>query len=71
MIQFVGQIETKALGWIFRAFDTKNYYAMKIEAIRPGGVTGIVVGKMRRKYGRISVDFRTAQKQSVSDDRDW
>lgn len=34
--QFVGQIESKALGWVFREFDTKNYYAMKIETLRPG-----------------------------------
>ena len=30
-IQFAGQIEKKALGWIFRVSDTKNYYGMKIE----------------------------------------
>jgi hypothetical protein len=34
--KFVGQIESKALGWVFRAADTKNYYAMKIETLRPG-----------------------------------
>jgi hypothetical protein len=34
--QFVGQIESKALGWIFRQMDTKNYYGMKIENLRPG-----------------------------------
>jgi hypothetical protein len=36
--QFVGQIESKALGWIFRETDTKNYYGMKIENIRPGAM---------------------------------
>jgi hypothetical protein len=36
--QFVGQIESKALGWIFREADTKNYYGMKIENIRPGAM---------------------------------
>jgi len=43
--QFAGQIENKAIGWIFRALDTKNYYAMKIEAIRPGtmGLTHFAV----------------------------
>jgi hypothetical protein len=34
--QFVGQIESKAIGWVFRAADTKNYYGMKIEQLRPG-----------------------------------
>ena len=36
--QFVGQIESKALGWVFREADTKNYYGMKIENIRPGAM---------------------------------
>jgi len=36
--KFVGQIETKAIGWVFRAADTKNYYAMKIETLRPGAM---------------------------------
>jgi hypothetical protein len=35
-MQFTGQIESKALGWVFRASDTKNYYGMKIETLRPG-----------------------------------
>ena len=36
--QFVGQIESKALGWVFREVDTKNYYGMKIENLRPGAM---------------------------------
>jgi hypothetical protein len=36
--QFAGQIESKAIGWVFRAADTKNYYAMKIENYRPGSM---------------------------------
>ena len=37
-MQFSGQIESKALGWVFRAADTKNYYAMKIETLKPGAM---------------------------------
>lgn len=37
-MQFVGQIESKALGWVVRAADTKNYYGMKIENDQPGSV---------------------------------
>jgi hypothetical protein len=37
-MQFTGQIESKALGWVFRAADTKNYYGMKIENDGPGSV---------------------------------
>ena len=29
--EFRGQIERKALGWIFRASNPKNYYVMKLE----------------------------------------
>ncbi len=34
--EFVGTVETKALGWFFRARDTRNYYGMKLEFVRPG-----------------------------------
>jgi hypothetical protein len=37
-MQFSGQIESKALGWVFRARDTRNYYGMKIENDKPGSV---------------------------------
>jgi hypothetical protein len=29
-LEFVAQIEKKALGWVYRASDTRNYYAMKL-----------------------------------------
>jgi hypothetical protein len=29
--EFQGQIENKSIGWIFRAADPENYYAMKLE----------------------------------------
>jgi hypothetical protein len=35
-IEVHGQIERKALGWVFRAHDPKNYYVMKLEWIKPG-----------------------------------
>lgn len=37
-MQFTGQIENGALGWVMRATDTKNYYGMKIENYKPGSV---------------------------------
>jgi hypothetical protein len=37
-MQFNGQIESKAIGWVFRAADTKNYYGMKIESDKNGAV---------------------------------
>jgi hypothetical protein len=35
-LEFRGQIERKAMGWIFRAQDARNYYVMKLEMIKPG-----------------------------------
>jgi hypothetical protein len=34
---FQGEIETKAMGWAFRAADLENYYATKIAVPGPGG----------------------------------
>jgi hypothetical protein len=34
--EFRGQIEKKAMGWIFRAANSKNYHVAKIEIIKPG-----------------------------------
>ena len=34
--EFRGQIERKAVGWIFRAANPKNYHVAKIEIIKPG-----------------------------------
>jgi hypothetical protein len=35
-MELQGQIENKALGWVVRAKDAKNFYAMKLEIVRPG-----------------------------------
>src|SRR6476659_737778 len=35
-LEFSGRIERKSLGWVFRAVDSKNYYAGKLEAFPPG-----------------------------------
>lgn len=35
-LQFLGLIEKKSLGWVFRASDARNYYAMKITIAKPG-----------------------------------
>ena len=34
-LEFTGQIESKALGWVFRAKDPKNFYVMKLEITKP------------------------------------
>jgi hypothetical protein len=35
-LEMQAQIETKAVGWIFRAADPKNYYVTKLEIVKPG-----------------------------------
>ena len=35
-LEFQGTIDTKSLGWIFRAANPQNYYAMKLMAASPG-----------------------------------
>jgi hypothetical protein len=34
-MEFQGQIDTKGIGWIFRAADPDNYYAMKLQLVSP------------------------------------
>jgi hypothetical protein len=35
-LDFTGRIERKALGWVFRASNTRNYYGARIELVRDG-----------------------------------
>jgi hypothetical protein len=35
-LEFLGRIERRSLGWVFRAADSSNYYAAKLEAAQPG-----------------------------------
>jgi hypothetical protein len=35
-VEFLTQIERKSVGWVFRAEDDQNYYAMKLAVTEPG-----------------------------------
>jgi hypothetical protein len=35
-MEIEGQIERKAMGWVFRASNPKNFYVSKIEIVKPG-----------------------------------
>jgi hypothetical protein len=35
-MEFQAQIENKALGWVYRARDGKDYYVSKLEIVKPG-----------------------------------
>ena len=69
--QFVGQIESKALGWIFRQADTKNYYGMKIENLRPGTMAishfAVVEGRQSSESQKVvGIDARPGTAYRVS-----
>jgi hypothetical protein len=34
-LEFLGRIEHRSLGWVFRAADSRNYYVAKLEAAQP------------------------------------
>jgi hypothetical protein len=40
-LEFLGRIERRSLGWVFRAADSSNYYAVKLAAPRRGGPLSI------------------------------
>ena len=40
-LELQAQIQSKALGWAFRASDPKNFLAAKIEVVRPGLEPGL------------------------------
>jgi hypothetical protein len=42
-LEFMGQIQSKALGFAFRAADTNNYYAAKIVIVKPGPLPTIAL----------------------------
>ncbi|HYL37635.1 MAG TPA: hypothetical protein VEV17_17095 [Bryobacteraceae bacterium] len=61
-IEFQGQIETKSLGWVFRASDPQNYYAMKLEMVSGGLAPKIALFKYliadgrQMQVGRVPID---------------
>jgi hypothetical protein len=62
-IDFKGEIETKSLGWVFRAADPENYYAMKLAIVTPGLqpkialLKYIVVHGHETQAGRVPIDL--------------
>ena len=42
-IEFEGQVDAKALGWVYRAADPRNYYAYKVEFVRTASDTTVAL----------------------------
>lgn len=62
-IEFQGQIDTKSMGWVFRAADPNNYYAMKLMVVMPGPsprfalVKSVVRNGRETEAGRVSLNI--------------
>lgn len=50
--EFLGQIERKALSWVFRAADLKNYYAARLEITRGGPLPTVELVRWAVVQGR-------------------
>jgi hypothetical protein len=42
-LEFQGQIDAKALGFVFRATGTNNYYAAKLAVVKPGPLPSVAL----------------------------
>jgi len=62
-IDFQGSIETKSMGWVFRATDPQNYYAMKLSYVTSGPEPKIALFKYlvaeghQTQVGRVPIDL--------------
>lgn len=52
--EFLGQIESRALSWVYRAKDTRNYYSGKLVIVRGGPVPEVAFIRSVVKDGRES-----------------
>ena len=62
-VEFQGDIETNSMGWVFRASDPDNYYAMKLTTVSTGVSPKvalfkyIVVKGRQTQVGRVPIDI--------------
>jgi hypothetical protein len=69
-IDFQANIDTKSIGWVFRATDPDNYYAMKLMAVSTGLVPKValfkylVINGRQTQVGRVPIDL-TVQTDTV------
>jgi len=60
-MEFLGQIEKKGFGWAYRASDNTNFYATKIQIVKPGPLPSAdllryaVVHGQERQPGQLAV----------------
>ncbi|MCC6367985.1 MAG: hypothetical protein IT165_31050 [Bryobacterales bacterium] len=57
-MEFLGQIEKKSLGWVYRAADTENYYATKITLTTAGPLPQAIIERYAVVNGKQSSHYR-------------
>jgi len=71
-IEFQAQIETKSVGWVFRASDPNNYYAMKIAILGSGLPMKVALFKYvvhnghETEVGRVGIDTPIAPDSAIN-----
>jgi hypothetical protein len=69
-LEFQGSIDTKSVGWVFRASDPENYYAMKLMTVSSGLSPKVALFKYlvangrQTQVGRVPIDL-TIQPDTV------
>lgn len=68
-IEFLAQLGNRGIGWVFRAADLENYYAMRLAVMKPGPLpslalirTTVVAGKEQQK---VQIPVRARIQQDV------
>ena len=62
-VEFQGQIDTNSIGWVFRAADPENYYAMKLTQVASGLAPKLALYKFliangrQTQVGRVPIDL--------------
>jgi hypothetical protein len=62
-LEFQASIDAKSIGWVFRAADPDNYYAMKLMTVSSGLSTKVALFKYlvangkQTQVGRVPIDF--------------
>ena len=73
-LEFQGSIDTKSVGWVFRAADPENYYAMKLMTVSSGLSPKVALFKYlvvewkQTQVGRVPIDL-AVQPDTVFDVR--
>ena len=66
--EFLGQIETRSLNWVFRAADLQNYYAMKIVLTNSGPLPEANLVRYAVIHGKAGKPVQTRLPLTVSRD---